>query len=152
VCLTHQSSGSGTTGLSDAAVAKDWNGKCEGRRPPGGFRHKCQAYTEVGLKKKGMLEGCELHAWFQIGTNAGWCESSMSINNLLGSINCGQFLGYLRNWKLLKKEILGGFMCLIRKDLVCLYCNHCYIKFLEQPKEGICHFRLKSTRQNYRKW
>jgi hypothetical protein len=98
VCLTRLSSGSGTRGLSEAAVAKNWNGKCEARRPPGRFRHKWQADTEVGFKKNGMLEGCELRSWFQIEKNAGWCEVGMSNNNLLGSINCGQFLDYLINW------------------------------------------------------
>jgi hypothetical protein len=48
----HQSSESGTTGLSDAALSKDLNGKFEARRPSGGFRHKCQACTEVGFKRK----------------------------------------------------------------------------------------------------
>jgi hypothetical protein len=52
VCLTHQSSGSGTTGLSDAAISKDLNAKFEARRLPGGFRHKCQACAKVGFKRK----------------------------------------------------------------------------------------------------
>jgi len=48
--------------------------------------------------------------------------------------------------------MIGGVMCLIEKDSVCYHCTYWYLKFLEQPKRGICHFRSQSTLQIYHKW